>query len=265
MSSIGWLRVWDNWKAIFCVAAMTCGLGAGNCSALSFTYFGTNGLLNASATFEQAGTNLIVTLSNTSTNDVLVQSNVLTAVFFTLAGDPELSRISAKLAPASSVLFGTTDPGKVVGGEWAYVNHLSGAPYGADEGISSAGFGLFGAGDLFPGSNLQGPASPDGLQYGITSAGDNPATGQSAVTGDNALIKNAVVFTLAFNTNYVLTADSITVLSFQYGTSLTSADPDIVVIVPEPATGAIVAVGLLLLACLTRSGGARRKTLPKTE
>lgn len=264
MARIGRLRVRDKWKAFFCIAALMCALGAGNCSALSFTYSGTNGPLNASVTFEQMGTNLLVTLSNTSTNDVLMQSNVLTAVFFTLAGDPGLSRISAKLASGSTVLFGTTDPGGVVGGEWAYRNHLSGAPFGADEGISSAGFGFFGTGDLFPGSNLQGPASPDGVQYGITSAGDNPSTGQGAVTGDNALIKNAVVFTLAFDTNYVLTADSVTTLNFQYGTSLTPTDPNIVVTIPEPATGVIVTVSLLLLVCLTRPA-TRRNTRPKTD
>ena len=42
-----------------------------------------------------------------------------------------------------------------VGGEWAYNNTQSVG--GANEGISSAGFGAFGVGDRFPGNNLQGP------------------------------------------------------------------------------------------------------------
>jgi hypothetical protein len=228
------------------------------CLAQPFTYTGNSGGLSAAATFEQVGTNLIVTLANTSANDVLQQSQVLTAVFFTLAGDPSLSRISAKLGSGSVVLFGSTDPGKVVGGEWAYVNHLSGAPLGADEGISSSGLGLFGLKDLFPGTNLQGPSSPDGVQYGITSAGDNPATGQSAVTGGNALIRDSVVFTLAFNANYVLTAGSISKVNFQYGTALTPTEPNIPAVVPEPPTVVFAGIGLLLLVCFRRAGAARR-------
>lgn len=257
-----WVRF--RWKVFLTTVGLACAVGAANSSAQSFTYSGTNGPLNASVRFEQIGTNLLVTLSNTSTNDVLAQSNVLTAVFFTLAGDPALSRISAKLAAGSTVLFGTTDPGGIVGGEWAYANHLTGAPLGADEGISSAGLGLFGPGDLFPGSNLQGPVSPDGLQYGLTSAGDNPSTGQSAVTGSQALIQNSVIFTLAFNTNYVLTANSITALSFQYGTSLAPADPNIAVTIPEPSTVVIVTMGLLLLIGLTRPP-SRRSTSSKSD
>ena len=102
-----------------------------------------------------------------------------------------------------------------VGGEWAYASVLVGAPLGATEGISSAGLGLFG-GATFPGTNLQGPAAVNGLQYGITSAGDILATGNAAVTGGNALIQNQVVFTLAG-----VGLSTVSNVSFQYGTALT--------------------------------------------
>src|SRR5262249_38071850 len=136
--------------------------------------------------------------TNTSDGDVLMPVDVLTAVFFDVSGPAlSLTPTSAVLNGGSTVFFGTTDPGNVVGGEWAYKGGLVGEPAGDHYGISSTGINLFGPGDRFPGNNLQGPDSPDGLQYGITSAGDNPATGNSPVTGDNALIQNSVVFHLS--------------------------------------------------------------------
>jgi hypothetical protein len=216
-------------------------------------FAGSSGTCNASVTFEQIGLSLQVTLVNTSLDDTLLPSDVLTAVFFTLAGDPTLTRVSAIISSNSTVLFGGTGPGGAVGGEWAYKNHLSGAPLGADEGISSSGLGLFGPSNRFPGSNLQGPANPDGLQYGITSAGDNPATGNGPVTGGSALIKNAVVFTLSgLAANYALGVSSISNVSFQYGTATSEPNmpgitPDLI---PEPSTWALVISSLLALACL---------------
>src|SRR5262249_10093584 len=136
------------------------------------------------------GSTLTVTLTNTSTADVFVPTDVLTAVFFDIQNVPPLtlSPSTAMLAPGSTVYYGPTNGGDV-GGEWAY------AETSLAEGVSSSGFGLFGAGN-FGDANLQGPVGVDGLQYGITSAGDDVSTGNTPVTGGNALIKNSVVFTL---------------------------------------------------------------------
>lgn len=210
----------------------------GRASATAITFNGSSGSLAASVTFDTSGTDLIVTLTNTSINDVLVPADILTAVFWNVNGDPlSLTRTSAVLNAGSSVVFGSTDPGNVVGGEWAYKSGLMGAPFGTTYGISSSGFGLFGPGDVFPGTNLQGPADPDGLQYGITSAGDNTGTGNTPVTGTNALIKNSVVFTLSGLPKEFDPSESIKGVVWQYGTALD--EPHF----PEPATG-----GLLLLA-----------------
>jgi hypothetical protein len=213
--------------------------------AVSFT--ASSGTRSAFASFTQpggVGTDIIVTLTNTSAFDVLIPIDVLTGVFFTLSGDPTLSRTSAALNAGSTVLFGGTDAGGVVGGEWAYADGLGGAPLSADEGIGSAGFGLFGPGDRFPGTNLQGPDSPDGLQYGITSAGDNPATGNAAVTGDNALIQNSVVFHLDVPGGFTL--GDVSNVSFQYGTALD--EPNIPAAIPEPSTILLLGSGLAALA-----------------
>lgn len=141
------------------------------------------------------------------------------------------------------MLFGTTDPGNVVGGKWAYKSSLSGAP--ASYGISSSGLGdLFGPKDTFPGTNLQGPESPGGLEYGITSAADDPATGNTPVTGLFALIQNSVVFTLGGGLPENFDASRITNVSFAYGTDLAA--------VPEPATMFLLGTGLIGIGIFVR-------------
>ena len=121
-----------------------------------FTVSASSGSLAASALFATAGSNLVITLTNTSLADVLVPADVLTALFFDLPGAGVLSSVSAVLNAGSSVVYDTDGQpaGGVVGGEWAYGSGLAGAPGGATRGISSAGFGLFG-GSTFPGADLQ--------------------------------------------------------------------------------------------------------------
>lgn len=219
----------------FVIVAALAALGAASgASAGPLLVTGMGGSLEATALFEVSGTDLIITLTNTSSADVLVPADVLTALFFDITGSPSLTGTSAVLGLGSVVHFGGTDPGNVVGGEWAFNGALVGAPWSAEYGISSAGLGLFGPGDRFPGNDLQPPPNVDGLQYGITSAGDNVATGNAAVTGSNALIQNAVVFTLSGLPMGFDPMTEIGNVSFQYGTALDEPN------VPTPA-GALLA------------------------
>jgi hypothetical protein len=234
-----------NWSGIISGAIVATTLAA-QAQATPIGYSGSQGSLSASALFENVGGNLRVTLTNTSGADVLNPSSILAAVFFDIGGasPPVLTPASAILGSGSTVLFGGTDPGGVVGGEWAFASNLSGAPGGALWGISSTGLGLFGAAN-FPGTNLQGPLSVGGVQYGITSFGDNPAIGNAAVTGGNALIKYQVVFELSGLPAGFDPSARISDVQFQYGTALTDAR------FPEPATGGLMLIMGIMIASRT--------------
>ena len=239
-------------------------LGATAASALTvspLTFTGSSGARSASVSFDVSGTNLLVVLANTSTADARVPTDILTGVFFNIAGNPELSRISAtSLGP--TYLNGTlvSSAGVNVGGEWAYLNGLS--QYGVNSGISSSGLGVFGPSDVFPGANLSGPETPDGLQYGLTTAGDNLATGNGGLMA-NEITKNSVSFVLGGFTGPL---SSISGITFQYGTALdepsfpgsggggggtgTGSNP-----APEPGTIALAGLALLALAAGRRKRG----------
>lgn len=224
-------------------------LAASPASAASVSYSFTSGNRSATALFEKSGGNLVVTLTNTSTYDALVPTDILTGVYFNIVGDPLLTRVSA-LVPLTSSVFeigsGTdvTPADRVVGGEWAYLNNLVAVPP-HNSGLSSVGLGVFGPGDVFPGSNLQGPTSPDGVQFGITSAGDNLTTGNGGISG-SYLTKNAVVLTLG---NFSGEPDAkIQGARFQYGTALD--EPQFDALTPEPSSLVLAGLGTATVAAI---------------
>lgn len=215
--------------------------------ASPITFSGSSGSLAASATFDIVAGKLQVTLANTSVADTMVPADLLTGVFFTVAGNPALTRISALSGDVTHT--GTainSAAGTVVGGEWAYLNGLS--QYGANSGISSSGLGIFGNAN-FPGSNLFGPTAVNGFDYGIGSAGDDFSTGNPALLA-KPITNDSVIFTLGgLASGFSLT--DISGITFQYGTSLTETSfrgtPNTgrtTTQIPEPGTLVLLALGL---------------------
>src|SRR5882724_5325386 len=205
-------------------------------------------------------TNLLVTLTNLGTYKPNDPQDILTSVFFSLTGDPALKKISALLNAGSvGVKNGSTltVPGGVIGGSWAYAAGLNGAPGGADEGISAAGFGLFGPKNVFPGSALPNDANkrPGGIRGGLTTTTDDGSQYNGGLSG-RPFIKDSAVFTLgAVPASFTLT--DISTVSFQYGTKL-GTEPNVPGTIPEASSVALTLVGIVLLGLLNRKRKRQR-------
>jgi len=235
------LRLWT------IVVSAICALLPHGLIAAPISFASSSGNLAATASFNVSGTKLLVTLDNTSTHDVLVPADVLNAVFFDITGNPTLTRVSATISAGGQMINAAFPVGGDVGGEWAFKAALSGAPGGGKYGISSAGFGLFGPHDMFPGSNLDGTPGAGGMGYGLLSMGDNTSTGNSPIT-TNPFTKHSVVFVLdGLPAGFHLS--DIKNVHVQYGTD-TSSEPSFEIFsgaVPEPASVGLIACSLSLL------------------
>jgi len=236
--------------AAFCALLISVvGIAASQASV----YTGSSGSLSASADFNLIGSTLTVTLTNTSSADVLLPADLLTGVFFNTTHT--LTPVSASLN-GSSVFYGSFVNN--VGEGFQYKSGVS--AQGMNSGISGTGLGIFG-----PNGNFFSPAVIlNGLDYGILSAGDNSATGNSGVTGHGPLIKNSVEFTLTAGSGFSLSELGTSVV-FQYGTSTT--EPTITaqcvdcflrqLQVPEPASVLLLVSGLAGLTLWEKRRRAR--------
>ncbi len=237
-------------RSVYSLAALfLVGLGLSvSAWADSATFTGSSGNMSASAIFTQIGNTLVVTLQNTSSADVLVPTDVLTGLFFNSGF--ALTPVSASLVAGDTVWYGSLTN---VGDGWGYGYGVSAQSY--NNAISATG-AVSGLGHSnFSGANN----SLDGLNYGLLSTGDNPATGNTGVTGHGPLIRDTAQFTLTVPNGFSIPAMGTTV-EFQYGTSLSEThytssfyhydgnNPP----VPEPGTLALLGTGVLALGGMLR-------------
>ncbi|HVP53474.1 MAG TPA: PEP-CTERM sorting domain-containing protein [Candidatus Eisenbacteria bacterium] len=217
---------------------------AGQAAASAITYTGSSGNLSASVTFSLTGNTLHVTLTNTSPSDVKVPQDVLTAVFFNTTH--LLTPVSASLN-GSTVFYGSLTS---VGDGWGYYSNLGGGGHGKNDGITAVGLGIGDGHSNFSGTHH----SLGGLDYGLLSAGDDSATGNTGVKGKGPLIKDSIEFTLTAPHGFKLRELGNTVV-FQYGSTLSDShfrgnlEP---ATVPEPGTLLIVGSGMLCIAGVLR-------------
>ncbi len=224
--------------SLLCVAVL-----AGSAAAAPWTF--SSGTRAGTADFNVVGNDLVITLTNTSLFNTAEPSQLLSAVFFDVAGSPSLIPVSGLLTPGSVVVFGTTPADSVIGGEWAYSDSAGTlAPGGANYGVSATGLDIFGPFDRFPGPNLSGPENVGGMDYALLSAGNQPLVGNAPVTGGNPLILNSVTLTLDGLPAGFDPAADISNVWFQYGTDLDEEPSYLGTLIPEPLTMTATILGL---------------------
>ncbi|HET7569879.1 MAG TPA: XDD4 family exosortase-dependent surface protein [Gammaproteobacteria bacterium] len=250
-------------------AAILFTVSAAVATPITFTASGTaaGNSVSASAQFTFSGDNLTIVLTNTSgaATGQDVPGSTLTGLFFDLTGNPTLTPVSA--TASDIVQEGECDTGDCsgtgvdVGGEFGYQHESgSGFPNGAGEGIASAGYittglphniGNFNNGAA--GTDLDSPASLDGINFGIVS---NSYANPNGGLASEPLVQDHVTFFLSGVDG--LDNLDISNVSFQYGTSFSEANIPATPVQPVPGPDGLLmfATGLLLLAGL---GYASRK------
>ena len=210
----------------------------------------------AEAIFHVSGSNLVITLINTSPDAVKDPTDVLTALFFDTDPLVSFTAVSAVLGAGSSIVGVSPAPSaSTLGHEWAFKETAGGLGGGVTQaiGVSAVGFGIFGPGDVFvsPAAKLAGEGTaPDGLAWGIVPSAGIAADANGGVTG-RALINDSVVLTLGglpagFDLNRIEN------VRFQYGTAISETT---VVPLPSGAWASVSLMGLIVAVRWVRGRG----------
>jgi MYXO-CTERM domain-containing protein len=224
-------------------------------SAITFT--GSSGTLSASAEFTVVGGDLHIHLVNTSSTPVGSNPDVLTGLYFDLAGSPTLTAGSIAL-DGSSVYVNTSHNSVVLplGDHWAYGASTGGgkpAGYGF-YGVGAAGFGIFGPSTSFTGSG----GSPGGVDYGLVGViASSPSNG---FKNQGPQIQSGVDIVLH---DTLASLPAVSNVLFQYGSStLETTIPG----APEPQTALFALAGLTGLTMKRRRGSSHgRRAARRTD
>jgi hypothetical protein len=206
---------------------------------------GSDGILGFSAQFDNIGAGFLqITLANTGLVAPLDNNGVIGALFFSVAGDPVLTPVSLTLATGSSVANGSGDPAP----NWQYKSGIVG-PLGATQGVSAAGYGVFGpTGNFCTGVGCGSILG--GIDWGVVVSSYVPGSGNASINSA-AMIQNAAVFVLSGIAEGFDPSTSISAISAQYSGALTgpnvAAGGQPAAPVPEPLSLLLIGSGLVLV------------------
>jgi hypothetical protein len=221
--------------------------------------------LKASATFTVSNLDLIIELSNISTNDPRSASDILTGIFFDISTNLTLTKVSAAVAPGSKVIGPLLGYNGDVSGQWAYRGNLPTGSLSKDApgeyGLSSTKFSFFKKSNLFSDTKFPRTSPLSSVQFGITDMSELATKAQGSIKNAD-LIQNTIVLILnGLPVDFSL-AD-ISGVTFVFGTSASikkgiDIGGTMVAQIPEPSTVVLVAIALAGVLTLIRSSVWRR-------
>lgn len=220
-----------------------------NAVATPLNVTGASGALSFSALFENLGNGILqITVSNTGQVAPADESGVIGALFFNLNGDPALTPVSMSLGAGSSIVNGSGDPSP----NWRYDAGLNG-PGGATQGVSAAGYGLFGSrGNFCSGANCGNLLQ--GIDWGLVDAAYIAGSGNGSIAGEPMILDTAVFQLSGISSGFDPSVD-VSNVSAQFTATLTDSvniagiDPPGV---PEPSAYCLIGTGMIVVSLIRR-------------